>query len=198
MVKFAYAPKHRMRVPESFLRFPVVSARRTATAVAALSTLLAASACKKDQQVAVAGEVVLAAAAIPTPGMNLEATKASKTARALVRRSNAQLDSTLARLEHVEGLLHLVKALDAWDAQQHASAGKELRAAADNLERGARHAHLELGARALAATANARAAARRLQQSGALEADEFWRLADELNAELRALGERIRRKTSSD
>lgn len=107
------------------------------------------------------------------------------------------MDSAFARLEHTEGLLHLVNALDAWAAQQHALAGKELQKAAGNLERGAKHAHLELNARALAAAANARTAAIRLQQSDALAADEFHQVTFALDAQLRTLGARIMRKTSA-
>ena len=109
-------------------------------------------------------------------------------------RSAAELDSTFARLEKVEGLLHLVNAVDAWDARQHARAGKELQHAADNLERGARRVHLELDSAAAGAAANARATARRLQQSDELGADEFWQATDKLDAALRSLGARIGRK----
>lgn len=179
------------------------------TAVAALVSLLVASACKQDQQVS-AGEVIPAAgaaalpAAAPTrkvgvkatrPIPNRDAERTSRTARAALARSAAELDSTYARLEHVEGLLHLVNALDAWADQQHARAGEELQTAADNLERGAKYVHLELDARALSAAANARAAATRLLQSDELAADEFWQVTDALDTELRTLGARIRRRT---
>jgi hypothetical protein len=87
-----------------------------------------------------------------------------------------------------------VKAVDAWDVNELARAGMELLTAADNLERGARYVRLELDARALAAAANARAAARRLQ-SGKLATEEFWQVTDALDAELRTLEARIGRKT---
>jgi len=169
--------------------------RSWAIAVAALSSLLAASACKQDQKVS-GGEVSRPAASTPTLGMpRRDAEKASRIARAALKRSAAELDSTFARLEHVEGLMHLMNALDAWDEQQPARAGAELQTAADNLERGAKYVHLELDARTLATTANARAAARRLQQSGQVAAGEFWQLTGELDAELRSLGAKIGRKT---
>ncbi|HEU4994942.1 MAG TPA: hypothetical protein VFT29_08980 [Gemmatimonadaceae bacterium] len=141
-----------------------------------------------------AGEVVEATATPPTP-IPVAAVRTSKAARAALKRSTAELDSTHARLEHVEGLLHLVNALDAWDVQERARAAKELQTAADNLERGAKYLRLELNARGIAAAANARAAARRMQQPGALAADEFWHVTDALDAELRSLGARIKRKT---
>lgn len=163
--------------------------------LAALSLLLAAGACKKDQKVS-AGEVSPAGMLAPTLVMPLrDAEKTSRIARAALTRSVAELDSTKARLEHVEGLLHLVNALDAWALQQHARAAQELQRAADNLERGAKYLHLKQDAHALAAAVNARAAAKRLQQSRELGADEFWHATDALDAELRTLGARIRRKT---
>jgi hypothetical protein len=164
-------------------------------AVAALASLLAASACKQDQTTS-AGEVIPAGAPTPTPETpRRDAEKTSRAARAALTRSVAELDSTFARLEKLEGLLHLVNALDAWDARQHARAGKQLQQAADNLERGARRVHLELDSADLAAAANARATAIRLQQSGELGADEFWQVTDKLDAALRSLGARIGRKT---
>lgn len=143
-----------------------------------------------------AGEVIEATAATPPPTpIPAAAERTSRAARAALKRSTAELDSTHARLEHVEGLLHLVNALDAWDVQERARAAKELQTAADNLERGAKYLRLELNARGIAAATNARAAAKRMQQPGALAADEFWHVTDALDAELRSLGERIKRKT---
>ena len=130
----------------------------------------------------------------PPPMALVEAEKVSKAAIASKARFEASRDRVLARLQHIEGRLHLVKAVDAWDLNQHARAGMELLTAADNLERGARYVRLELDARALAAAANARAAARRLQ-SGELAADEFWQVTQALDAELRTLEAGIGRKT---
>jgi hypothetical protein len=130
----------------------------------------------------------------PPPMALVEAEKVSKAARESKARFEASRDRVLARLQHIEGRLHLVKAVDAWDVNELARAGMELLTAADNLERGARYVRLELDARALAAAANARAAARRLQ-SGKLATEEFWQVTDALDAELRTLEARIGRKT---
>lgn len=123
-----------------------------------------------------------------------ESDRTSRAARATLTRSAAELDSTHARLEHVEGLLHLLYALDSWAVQEYARAGDELLTAADNLERGARYVHLDPDERALAAATNARDAGRRLQQSGELAVEEFQQVTAALDAQLRAFGARITRK----
>lgn len=201
----------RLAIPSRTSRLIPSASRTTTTAVAALSSLLAASACEQDQRVA-AGEVrpagaapLPAAAPAPAPRtIDVEATRrrlreserTSKAARAALTRSVAELDTTFARVEHVEGLLHLLNALDAWAVQEYAFAGEQLLTAADNLERGAKHVHLDPDERALAAATNARAVARRLQQSGDLADDEFQQVTSALDAQLRTLGARITRRPS--
>jgi hypothetical protein len=169
-----------------------------AKAVAGVTVLLSASLIagslrvKRTEAPALAGEVVPSGALAPLPvAIPPAAERASKAARAALARSKAKLDSTYAQTEHLEGLLHLMKALEAWDAQQRPMAAEELKSAADNLERGAKHGRLVLESRALAAVNRARGAARRLQQSGEIDDDEFWQATRELDVQLRSLGARI-------
>jgi len=110
------------------------------------------------------------------------------------RRSRRSLDSAFARLEQAEGLNRLAHATDAWAKEQHARAGENLTAAGDYLERSAKIAGVTLDAAATKAAADARALDDRLSESAQVTADEFRKTADELNAELHKLGDRIARK----
>lgn len=119
------------------------------------------------------------------------AASVSRTAR----RNQRSLDSALARLEQAEGLNRLAHATDAWAKEQRTRAGENLEAAADYLERSAKHAGAKLDAAATKAAADARAIHGRLTESAQVTADEFERTAAQLNAELRRVGDRIARKS---
>jgi hypothetical protein len=109
------------------------------------------------------------------------------------RHTEASFDSAFARLEQAMGLRHVASSLDAWATEQRTRAGEELEAAADNLERGARNVNVELDEQAARAVADARAVATRLRETAEVSAADYERTVEQLDARLRALGQRIRR-----